>query len=46
MNVDLLMDLSDSVPRKGKVELENKALGHCRKYIKKKQDTLSAQQKC
>lgn len=40
MNVDLFMDLSDSVPCIGKVELENKALGHCQKY--KKQDTLSA----
>lgn len=43
MNVDLFMDPSDSVPCIGKVELENKALGHRQKY--KKQDTLSAQQK-
>lgn len=37
------MDSSDSVPCIGKVELENKDLGHHQKY--KKQDTLSAQQK-
>lgn len=43
MNVDLFMDPSDSVPCIGKVEPENKALGHRQKY--KKQGTLSAQKK-